>query len=311
MAEEICPVCHSPTAKVHVDPRLAERRVDCPICGKFLINEEAAEDLDYLTGHRAHIHLLSCATRQASEEGEPIHLTSENIPRLIASAKPVQNPFEAIDRLVAYVQQRMSTPADVISIDVQRDYPVLCAKDGQELGYYLGLARELNYIELTGGSQFRLALAGWERLDELRRSCVISRQAFVAMWFAPEMQTAWEHGFRPALTNAGYDPVRIDAVQHNEKIDDRIIAEIRRSGLLVADFTGSRGGVYFEAGFAMGLNIPVIWTVRESDVSALHFDTRQYNHVVWANPGELLERLGLRIAATIPQRPSHGRQPRH
>jgi nucleoside 2-deoxyribosyltransferase len=81
-----------------------------------------------------------------------------------------------------------------------------------------------------------------------------------------------------------------------------IVAEIRRSGLVVADFTGNRGGVYFEAGFAMGLGIPVIWTCRDTDINAVHFDTRQYNHIVWKEAGDLREQLQRRIEATIPGR---------
>jgi len=108
-------------------------------------------------------------------------------------------------------------------------------------------------------------------------------------------------GFSPALEENGYVPMRIDAVQHNEKIDDRIIAEIRRSGLLVADVTGQRGGVYFEAGFAMGLGIPVIWTCRDDEIANVHFDTRQYNHVVWSTPSDLREKLNLRIQASLPK----------
>lgn len=45
----------------------------------------------------------------------------------------------------------------------------------------------------------------------------------------------------------------IGSKEHSNKIDDEIIGEIRRSAFIVADFTGHRGGVYFEAGFAMGL----------------------------------------------------------
>jgi len=91
----------------------------------------------------------------------------------------------------------------------------------------------------------------------------------------------------------------VDQDPHNEKIDDRIMAEIRRSGLLIADVTNHRPGVYFEAGFALGLGIPVFWTCRETDIDAAHFDTRQYNHVVWANSEELKEKLANRIAANI------------
>ena len=61
-------------------------------------------------------------------------------------------------------------------------------------------------------------------------------------------------------------------IEHSGKIDDRIIAEIRTAGLVVADFTGSRGGVYYEAGFASGLGIPVIWSCREDHLDQLYWN---------------------------------------
>ena len=82
-------------------------------------------------------------------------------------------------------------------------------------------------------------------------------------------------------------------------IDDRIIADIRRSKFLVADFTGQKHGVYFEAGLALGFGKPVIWLVRENEFDKLHFDTRQYNHIGWTEPQDLRARLFNRIEATI------------
>jgi nucleoside 2-deoxyribosyltransferase len=79
----------------------------------------------------------------------------------------------------------------------------------------------------------------------------------------------------------------------------QIIADIRRSKFLIADFTGHRGGVYFEAGFALGLGLPVIWTCRKEELDKLHFDIRQYNFIDWETDGELQERLTNRIRATI------------
>ncbi len=104
---------------------------------------------------------------------------------------------------------------------------------------------------------------------------------------------------------SGYRPVRIDGKDHNNKIDDEIIAEIRRSRFVVADFThgksGHRGGVYFEAGFAKGLNLAVIFTCREDLINEVHFDTRQYNHIVWTadNLDDFKKRLSQRISATL------------
>jgi len=88
-------------------------------------------------------------------------------------------------------------------------------------------------------------------------------------------------------------------------IDDEIIATIRRSKFLVSDFTGQRGGVYFESGFALGFGLRVIWTCRADELSAVHFDNRQYNFLVWEREklSDLAKRLQNRIEATIGRGP--------
>lgn len=92
---------------------------------------------------------------------------------------------------------------------------------------------------------------------------------------------------------------RVDKVHHNEKICDKILAEIRQSQLVVADFTHHKAGVYFEAGFALALGRLVIWTCREDAIKDAHFDTRQYPHVVWREAADLRARLADRIQALM------------
>jgi nucleoside 2-deoxyribosyltransferase len=144
---------------------------------------------------------------------------------------------------------------------------------------------------------------GYARLAELDGTTTASKQAFVAMWFDDSMKDAYEKGIAPAIRDAGYEPLRIDKKDHNNKIDDEIIAEIRRSRFVVADFTqgdtGARGGVYYEAGFAHGHGIPVIFTCMEDIIGKVHFDTRQYNHITWKTPDDLRQSLARRISATI------------
>jgi nucleoside 2-deoxyribosyltransferase len=123
-------------------------------------------------------------------------------------------------------------------------------------------------------------------------------QAFVAMMATGDWQPicrAIERG----IVAAGYQPFVVMKVEHNQKIDDLIIGEIRRSRFLIADFTGHRQSVYFEAGFAMGLGIPVIWTCRRDQLAEAHFDTRQYSHIDWETHEELVKRLEERIRAII------------
>ena len=142
---------------------------------------------------------------------------------------------------------------------------------------------------------------GYAYLDSLSSSVTSSQIGFCAMWFDKSVLSIWINAIEPAIKGAGYDPKRIDSHQHNNRIDDEIIAMLRRSKFIVADFTGQRGGVYFEAGFALGLGLQVIWTCKKSDLKEVHFDNRQYNFVTWEDDklNEFKVALQNRIEATI------------
>jgi hypothetical protein len=71
---------------------------------------------------------------------------------------------------------------------------------------------------------------------------------------------------------------------------------------VVVDVTGHRKAVYFEAGFAKGLGLPIIWTCRESefkDKDKRTFDTEHFPHILWDEPTALREKLANRIKASI------------
>ena len=157
-------------------------------------------------------------------------------------------------------------------------------------------------MEAQGTHVYQVQIEGFAKIEELGNSTA-SRQAFVAMWFDASMNEIYEKGIHQGIQASGYDPKVINRDPSVDKIDDAIIAEIRRSKFIVADFTqgedGPRGGVCFEAGFAMGLGIPVIFTCRHDMTDNLHFDTRQYNHIVWTDADDLCQKLLERIRARI------------
>jgi hypothetical protein len=117
------------------------------------------------------------------------------------------------------------------------------------------------------------------------------------------MKPVYDQGLKLGIRNAGFEPMLIPEKEHANKIDDEIIAEIRRSAFLVADFTGHRQNVYFETGFAIGLARQVVWTCRKDQIKDLHFDIRQYNCIDWENAAELAQRLQLRIEAMFGRGP--------
>ena len=130
-----------------------------------------------------------------------------------------------------------------------------------------------------------------------------TKQVFVAMWFNTEMSDAYKYGIEPAIRDAGFVPMRIDQKKDANRIDDDIIAEIKKSHFVVADMThgtdGVRGSVYYEAGFAHGRELEVIYCCRQDCIDGLPFDTRQYHHIVWETPEELRSELTERIRARV------------
>ena len=223
---------------------------------------------------------------------------------------------ERADRLLRFVGKHSKRIGDTVALTL-RGYPgshqVLAyamawseSTEHDEVIFLRDYLVEQGWIQERGSYLYCVTADGYRRIADVRTN-TDSTQAFVAMWFGDEMKIAYSHGIEPAIESAGYKPMRIDQKADVVKIDDEIIAEIRRSRFLVADFTqgegGARGGVYFEAGFALGLGIPVIHTCREDVVDAIHFDTRQYHHTLWKGPEDLREQLEKRILALFGEGP--------
>lgn len=78
----------------------------------------------------------------------------------------------------------------------------------QEVRYFTRHLEEVGWIRTTGQG-VEVLFQGYDRIDE-SQSLTESSQAFVAMWFDPEMDEAYEMSIKPAIENAGYFPMRID-----------------------------------------------------------------------------------------------------
>lgn len=131
-----------------------------------------------------------------------------------------------------------------------------------------------------------------------------SNIGFCAMWFDKSMDVAWKNAIKPAIEETGYQAFRMDEQHHNNDINAEIIANLNKSKFIVADFTDNRGGVYFEAGYAKGKNIEVIYTCNQSKFKNAkpHFDVEHYNFITWEDKSlELFKNtLKDRIIQTVP-----------
>ena len=272
----------------------------CPACTNMRISHAALE----LIKQKNKGHLLSAFLRDLPEvEWNDLQFIDTQVERLAdsVSAAPL---IEQFDRLLLVICEQTSRFGADSAFNYETDWPLIRARDATEV---LSMVKALKQDGYLANDDARTGMfvtpsptrKAFERYSELRSAGPMSQQAFVAMAFASEFDEAWLSIIQPGIIAAGYIPFRVDKKEHADKIDDLIMAEIRRSKFLVADFSGQRGGVYFEAGFAHGLGRPVIWMCREEESKELHFDTRQYNHILYSDPTDAAKKLRDRIVAML------------
>jgi len=335
-----CPLCLHPESQ-YGESKIHAWGFSCPRCGKYYISDllynQSRFQLDRegcfewaCVAHEWHIRHPYELFVLTNEGKLPIPAESMFPDKRIFTPGEMYQLFpkgaEILDRALLNLSRLCKHPMDVIEPS-EENLPYLTFTPKQNVSNTWTYLKQMGLIQDANSTlnQRRATITphGWERIAELSEVRSESSQAFVAMWFAEEMGNVFKEGIEQAITDAGYDCRRIDIKEHNNDICDEIIAEIRKSRFVVADFTASRclkcsdcdftsdcrdqvrprGGVYFEAGFALGLGIPVVWMVRKDQIDDVHFDTRQYNHVIYESASDLRAKLYNRIVATIGEGP--------
>jgi transcription initiation factor TFIIIB Brf1 subunit/transcription initiation factor TFIIB len=290
MSVDHCPICKS-TAQF----QQYENQVwNCPQCGKYSITIFA---LSYGIIEDKTAYLISHKIRRDNDYSNIVKVNIDYIKNALNS--PEQSLSQKVDNLLLAFSKDLPSYDRNIAISDPKYVAYSCSKHIKEYEYILNYVLEdTNYLTGKHLQEHILSFEGWKKIESLQHHNNF-QQAFVAMWFSPSMRPIYDDAIHPAIRETKFSPFRVDDDEHIGKVDDKIIAEIQRSCFVVADFTGHRGGVYFEAGYALGRGIPVIWTCKKSDMANLHFDIRQYNTIDWENEEDLKKRLYQRIRATI------------
>lgn len=297
---EQCLICHE---NINYRDFGGSTEITCPRCTTYKVSSTAFAILRQKELSQRQIANISGWLR----ENPDYTISSDGIEKLEQIRTP--SLFDRANKLLVNIEN-MSSYAGVVLQSNNTWLSMAWAINDEELSEiinYLISADRLTSVTRTIGAHYvKISPTGWAYLDSIRNVNAESMQGFVAMWFDDGMREVYHDAIAVGIENAGYKPHRVDLREHNEKIDDEIISQIRRSRFVLADFTGHRGGVYYEAGYAKGLGLEVIWTCREDQLDALHFDIRQYNCIVW-RPDELSDfcrRIQFRIEAVLGRGPA-------
>ena len=311
-----CPICSSPSI---ISSSPDGENVQCLRCGDFIIERtvlsvktplnvmQIAIISSWLYEHQ--VYEIDSKTWKRLLELKGRRSVGEKATRLlkhIANENPIPGKWFKIDFHSIYnlpsLNLNKQYPNKIFD-DLKKALPYLAvtsAIDGNELNYIINdyLIKEQEFV--IGNHQFKITPKGWAFLESLKYKNTNSQIAFIAMWFDKSVDNLYS-SIERTIIKMGYEPKRVDRHEHVNRIDDEIIALIRQSKFIVADYTEQREGVYFESGFAQGLGLPVVWTCRKDDLVNLHFDTSHFNFLTWEedNLSDFEKRLKNRILAVI------------
>lgn len=307
-----CPLCKKPLQKnaVEIDDTTS---LVCMFCGNVTVHNSFVSE-----NYGPVLHILSGWTRERTEKGKkPLPILSNDAPpntegiavQAILKLPSIPSSIgQQIIKLLTAIQRKSKYFGEEINLSGM-DYILAYLEHLTETQLYnppflklLQQVIDLGWLKsaVSKNSCYELTVKGLWEIEKAKQVTPESVDCFIAMKFGDDfLDKAFKQAISPAISDAGYRPVQMAYLEHNNAIMDEMIACIRKSRFMVADLTYQNQNVYFEAGFAQGMGIPVIYTCHENSVDNIMFDTQHSNQIRWAKFDELRIKLRNRILATI------------
>lgn len=331
--KEKCFICQAEKSERISAPGYDGDKYSCPFCGEYTISRSASCSI-----------MANERTKKEFEEKAPclaaeMKLKGETPFEIMVTptGRPIVNGHDFLDTYPDDFEEKIYRsllnlyknfkPLQTFAFRNERSYlffektandAILVVKALQQLGYI-----EIKWASVTQPSdQISLTLDGWKAAKKFNEQTANKNTAFIAMWFDVNATGNYRTATKDAIRQAGYEPVIVDEVMHNDFIMDKIINQINEARFVIADFScapetvdkdkiknGVRGGVYYEAGYAKGLGLQVIHTCNKNtfDQNRLHFDIQQKSTIIWeddngtikTNGNDYTEYLKEHIIATV------------
>ena len=281
----------------------------CPACGKYIA--PYLWDMKPRDEVIPYPHLLGGFLHETNNRERPDNLTEKRVEQILQSPLIPKTSIQKLDKILLSLYK--SGEGFAIEFNSQDLTPTMGYVQTQvELSKMLDALCELGYIKSTlmyiDGERYTITIKGLERAESLLTEQNFSKRAFIAMRFSDDLKEVRDKSIKPACEACGFEAYTVDEEEHVGDITDKIISGIKTSRFVIADFTYNNPGVYYEAGYAKGLGIPVIKTCKKEwfeskdekgEKNRLHFDVEHDNMILWENAEDLRQRLESRIQAVI------------
>ena len=295
---------------------------ECSICGLFNIDLEAyyriTQGREIANIQRA---LISHRVSVEQDSDIPIMVSRAWLDHIIQHGI-LPSPIEQANNLVRYVGDKVSKTGENIPILPDHIHAIIGAV---RLKAAIDLAKELHikgWLRLTpqGGAgcigddphpvsfptDINLTLDGWKQYMDEKAGRFSGDYGFLAMEFNnSELEAFVEKVLKPTVKEALDCDLRdIREISRTGIIDNILRVAIRDAKFVIVDLIHDNNGAYWEAGYAEGLDKPVVYICEKEkferskeEGGGTHFDTNHCTTVLWRKDGN--EDFRQQLAATL------------
>lgn len=270
--------------------------VDCIRCKKFRIDEEVLRLSGEMQKLRNNADKLSGLNRLLTITAKKsITIYATNLNKILQDGliPEREDIVKKAEFLLNAIKRRTKIYGDIVQVNGEIDPPLAFAANSQELEALLLLLQQKGDILIkdqdSNFTYVQITALGWIGLQKQIKD---SNQGFIAVWFDEKgrldeaiLKT------QEAIHECGFKSMCIREEYYRETILEKAIGEIKRSRFMVANLTGHRSSVYFEAGYAQGMGIDVIYVCDKEYKDDASFYPKNYNIYFYSNPAELKEML--------------------
>ena len=295
---------------------------NCSICGRYDIDHEASNRIMKATKiTTVQRSLISHRVRTTQENATPVMISWIWLDHIFREGK-WPNPIEQANNLVRYIGDEVSKTGENISSLPGHIHAIIGAV---RLKAAIELAKELHNKRLlrlnpqgavghigddphpvSFPTDINLTIDGWKQYMDEKAGKFAGDYGFLAMEFdKPELEIFVEDVLKPAVKKAlGYDLRDIRDISRAGIIDNILRVAIRDARFVIVDLTHDNSGAYWEAGYAEGLDKPVVYICEKEkferskeEGGGTHFDTNHCTTVLWSNDDN--SGFGQQLAATL------------
>ena len=283
----------------------------CDICGSYKISDKldvdppeydtSRWDLDSLQRAGLSHHIRKRSDESSKTESEPLEITSEVLDSF-RSNRSLPSRAEQATNIIQFIGEEVSRSGEAVNQLPVGFHAIIGALNCEAA---IRLTKELvehkrlianssgaaGIDQATGRpfssvSDIDLNLDEWNQYEAKKRRGFDENYGFLAMEFDdPDLDPFVKDVVKPAVKeDIGYDLVDMRDRRRAGILDEIMRRRIRDAKFVIVDLTHDNSGAYWEAGYAEGLDKPVIYICEKEkfERDGTHFNTNHCATVLWS-----------------------------